>query len=381
MNTFIRGGLLIMVLTGIVAGLMGCASGEKTDGTPGQRFQRPEASVSPARAATPVEVSRVVEGEIASYLLFSSSVETENTADLYPKVSGEIVQIFYDEGQFVRQGEPIFQLDDREYRLQAERARVNYEQLTSELERMERLKEKELVSAEEYERVKFSVDQAKVDYELANLNLQYTRILAPFDGVVAERFVKLGDRVNPSTRLARFANLNEKIAVIYVPQYNYPNIYLKQEAVITSDNYPAEEFRGWIKRLSPAIDPASGTFKVTVGIRDPKNRLNPGMFVNVAIILDVHRNARLIPKTALVYESEKSFFYKVQQGKALKLELKKGYEDAQKVEVFNGIAVGDTVVVVGQNALKDGANVKVVKEVVFDWQKKNMGSKQVSSAQ
>jgi membrane fusion protein (multidrug efflux system) len=319
-------------------------------------------------AATPVEVTRVVRGDIANYLLFSSAVETENTTDLYPKVSGEIMEIYYDEGQFVKKNQVIMKIDDRQYRIQAERARVNYEQLKSELSRLSRLKEKDLVSEEEYDKAKFSVEQAKLDWDLSKLNLEYTNIRAPFDGVVAERFVNIGDRVATTTKLLTFTNLREKIVKIYVPQNDIINVFRGQKAVITTDIMPGLEFEGWVKRISPVIDPTSGTFKVTVGIRDPKNQMNPGIFVNVSLIVKYHTNTLLIPKSALIYESEKAFYYLIKNGKALKTELKKGFEDAYKVEVLNSIAEGDTVVVVGQNALKNDVPVKIIKERHYAWQ-------------
>ncbi|GAB4177944.1 MAG: efflux RND transporter periplasmic adaptor subunit [Calditrichia bacterium] len=330
--------------------------------------KRPGNPGGQAMSATPVEVSLVIKGDIANYLLFSSSVETEFMTDIYPKISGEIVEIFYDEGRFVKKGTTIVKVDDREYKIQAERARVNYEQLKSETNRLTRLKEKDLVSVEEYDKAKFAMEQAKLDWELAQLNLEYTNIKAPFDGVITERFVRVGDRVNNSTKICTFTNLSEKIVVVYVPQNDIAKVVKNQEAVITTDVLPGKQWKGWVKRISPSVDKESGTFKVTVGIKDPENKLYPGLFVNAALVVDYHYNATLIPKNALVYESEKAFFYLVKNNIAKKIELDKGFEDAQKVEVNSGATVGDSIVVIGQNALKDGLPVRILKTRTYSWQ-------------
>lgn len=372
--------LIFFIISLFLMILSGCGSNEAKENhsqTPSRKSPKGDSlknSMNNTRrlaAMTPVEITRVVRGNIANYLLFSSAVETEHTSDIFPKVSGEIIAIYKDEGQHVKKDEVIMKIDDREYKIQAERARVNYEQLKSELERLRKLKEKDLVSEEEFDKAKFSVEQAKLDWDLARLNLEYTNIRAPFDGVVAERFVNVGDRVNSSSKLFTITNLNEKIVKIYVPQNDIVHVFKGQKAIITTDILPEKEFEGWVKRISPVIDPSSGTFKVTVGVKDPSNLIHPGIFVNVSLIVNYHQNTLLIPKTSLVYESEKAFLYIIKNGKARKIELKRGYEDAQKVEVLAGIEEGDSVIVVGQNALKDNVPVKVVKIRTFSWQNAN----------
>ena len=121
-------------------------------------------------------------------------------------------------------------------------------------------------------------------------------------------------------------------------------------------------FKGWIKRISPVVDPASGTFKVTVGVENTNNMLRPGMFVNVEIITETHNDVVLIPKTAIVYENEYMNVYVVRDSIARKIRLQPGFEDNQKVESLNEIKSGEQVIVVGQSGMKDETPVKIVSE-------------------
>ena len=129
---------------------------------------------------------------------------------------------------------------------------------------------------------------------------------------------------------------------------------------VTSDNLKSERFTGWLKRVSPVIDPASGTFKATIGVKNLNNTLRAGMFVNAFIVTDVHEDAILIPKTALVYENEAMSVFVVKDSIAHKITLDVGFEDHEKIEALNDIAEGDKVIVVGQAGLKDQTKVKIV---------------------
>jgi len=332
--------------------------GKNAMGGPGKR----------PRAAIPVEISYIVPGDISDYLMYSAALETEQTVTVYSQINGLIVKMFVEEGQWVNKGDSLLQLDPREYILAEQKARVEYDKQQSNFERLKGLKAKDLVSDEEFETARLNVKQAEIAWKQAKLNLEYTTVRAPISGVIGERLVNLGARIQPSTALFTLSNLAQKIVKVYVPQNEMAKVHRRQKAVIRSDVLPDQSFEGWVKRISPIVDAQSGTFKVTVGVRDPKNVLKPGMFVNVHLIVDTHQNVPLIPKTALVYENERSYFFVLNNGIAQKVELQKGYEDAEKVEMKNDLPVYTPVVVVGQNGLKDGSRVRVTEVRRYAWQ-------------
>ena len=247
----------------------------------------------------------------------------------------------------------------------------------SEFARFEALEEKNLISVEEFETARLSLKQSELQWKQAKLNLDYTTVRSPINGVVGERLVRLGDRIQTSSRLFVVSNPREKVVKLFVPQDELPKCYLNQAAFISTDVLPEADFKGWVKRISPIVDPTSGTFKVTAGVRDPDNLLRPGMFVRVQLIVDIRENTLLIPKAALIYENEKTYFFVVNDDTVSRLELKKGFEDAEKVEVLNTVSDTSKVVVVGQSGLKQGNTIKIVKEKYFHWQ--NVGDSPVST--
>jgi len=108
------------------------------------------------------------------------------------------------------------------------------------------------------------------------------------------------------------------------------------------------------------VDPQSGTFKVTIGVRNVAKKLRPGMFVNVHIITNMHDDAILIPKTAIVYDHDNMNVYVIRDSIAHRINLQVGFQNHDNVESLNEIEAGEKVIVVGQAGLKDKSKVKIV---------------------
>jgi membrane fusion protein (multidrug efflux system) len=197
----------------------------------------------------------------------------------------------------VKKGTVLAVLDDREAKINEEKARLNYQQLQQEFERQKELFEREMVSKDEFDRVKFNLETARLDWEQKKLLLSYTRITSPIDGVVTKRHIKLGNKINTAQLSFSVVQTKEKIAVVNIPEQEIDSIYLKQKAVVSTARRDVD---GYIKRRSPAIDPESGTFKVTVAVEDEENMLAVGQFVNVKIIKKVHTNVILLSKEAVI---------------------------------------------------------------------------------
>ncbi|MBD3340126.1 MAG: efflux RND transporter periplasmic adaptor subunit, partial [Candidatus Lokiarchaeota archaeon] len=140
----------------------------------------------------PVEVTTVGQGSIASYLLLSSNLETEKMADVFSRVQGLVEKLYVEEGDFVKKGQVLMGLEAEEYALAEEKARINYEQQKSAFERISSMHNKDLLSDDEYEQAKFTLDAARIEWEQAKLNLDYTNITAPINGVVVDRLRKIG---------------------------------------------------------------------------------------------------------------------------------------------------------------------------------------------
>lgn len=312
--------------------------------------------------AVPVQVVNPQHGDISSFLLFSSNVDTEKIVDIYPMTMGIIEEIRRDEGDKVQKGDILAILDDREAVINEKRAQINYEQLKAELERQKAIFEKQMISKDEHEKLKFRVQTAKLDWEHNKLLLSYTRITSPISGVVSKRFIKVGNKISTTQLAFSVVEPKEKIAVVNIPGQEREHIYLKQKCVIMGG---PNDVDGKVKRISPSIDPESGTFKVTVDISDRGNLLAIGQFVNVKVIKKVHANVVLLTKDALVYDGGKIFVYLVnEENKAFKKLVNTGFEEKNMVEVTDGLTGDEKVVTAGKNSIKNDTLVKVIEPVI-----------------
>ena len=311
--------------------------------------------------AVPVQVIKPHRGDISSFILFSSNVDSEKVVDVYPLTSGIIEKINYDEGDSVKKGDVLAVLDDREAVINEQKARINYEKMKMEFERQKEIYEKQMVSKEEYDRIKFNLETARLDWEHNRLFLSYTRILTPINGVVSKRYFKVGNKINTTQLAFSVVNTREKIAVVNIPEQEKDFVFLNQKCLVSSGTV---QIPGEVKRISPAIDPESGTFKVTVKINDDKNVFSVGQFVNVRVIKKVHQNVVLLVKDALLYEGGKVYVFVIdQENKAFKKSVTLGFEEGNTVEITQGVDEKVQVVTAGKSSLKNDTLVKVVEPI------------------
>lgn len=357
----VRESLAVLLL--ISMALTGCgeegATGEKQEGAKADSIKAAQKKKK-VPEGVPVKVASVEAGEICSYLLYDATVEAEETADVYTRTTGLVRRVLAEEGDQVRAGQVLVELMDDDLKLSEADARVNYQKLESQFRRKEEMFSRKLLSNEEYEQQKYGLEQARIGWERAKLALAHASVRSPVDGVVAERIVKLGDRIGPSNKLYVLVNMERLIARVHVPGREMRNLSVGRPAVITTDFLPDSTLRGRVMRVSPVVDPGSGTFKVTLELHNTDGQLRPGMFVKSHIVTETHEHAVLVPKRAVVYDDELPHVFVVEDSTASKVKLEVGFEDSNHLEVLSGIERGDLIVVVGQTGLKDQAKVRVI---------------------
>lgn len=316
-------------------------------------------SGNPQNAAIPVQAVAAKKGEISRFLLQTTTIEAERQVDILAKVSGQVVKLPAEEGMKVKTGQLLAQLDEAEIQIEYLRTKVSYETDQSVYERSKEMLEKTFISKEEFEAARLQYESSKSAYEAARLQLEYTSVRAPFDGVITARNVELGQRVSSSGALFTLADFEPLRAKIYVPEKDIAQIYEGQAAKITVEAQRGQEFRGVVKMVSPVVDPESGTSKVTIDIKDNTHMLKPGMFASVFITTETHENTLIIPKRAMVLETDMDQVYIYQEGKAHKVNLKLGFTSGDNVEVLEGLKEGDLVVTAGQDGLREGLPIRI----------------------
>lgn len=312
-------------------------------------------------AAIPVEAKNVVVGDIAAYYASTATLEAEGEATVAAKASGIVTQLFVEEGDKVKAGQPLAQLDTDRLKLEVERNHALLVKMESELTRSKLLHSKKLISSDAFDKLKFEVEALKAAYDLAALELKNATIVAPIDGIVAERMIKVGNMVELNKPTFRISDFDPLLAVLHVPERELAKLKTGHEAQITADALADQVFTGTIKRIAPVVDPATGTFKVTVELRDPAVQLKPGMFGRVSVIYDLHKEARLVAKDAILAEDNVSTVFIVKNNVAYRQTVETGFTNERQVEIVGGLNPGDLVVTAGHASLKDKTKVELLK--------------------
>jgi membrane fusion protein (multidrug efflux system) len=246
-------------------------------------------------------------------------------------------------------------------RLELNESEAKLRKLQRDYERNRDLQAKGLISDGDFEKIKYEMDALEAAFNLASLELDYTQIRAPIDGVIARRFVKLGNTISEGEALFRVTSLDPLVAYLHVPEREYRNIDPGQPVGIEIDALPDETIAAAVSRVSPVVDPQTGTFKITVEIVDTKKRIKPGMFGRIGVIYDVHENALQVPRSAIIDDDGAASVYVVIDDRAVRKTVETGYSNRGLVEIVGGLEDGERVVTVGQGSLKQDSPVTVIK--------------------
>lgn len=311
-------------------------------------------------SAIPVETAAPSRGDIFAVYSGTAPIEAFADAQVIAKVGGEVRDIYVEEGDDVKAGQVLARLDGDRLRFEAQQAEANLLKLQRDYQRNVDLKDRSLISAGDFEKIQYEMEALQATANLAKLELSYTEIRAPIDGVVSQRFVKIGNTIDVNTPTFQVTSLEPLVSYLHVPEREYRRIEPGQAAAIAVDALQGTRFEGTVARISPVIDPLTGTFKITVEVSDASRRLKPGMFGRISIVYDRHENALQIPRNAIIQEAGEPAVFIVEGDIARRRTVRTGYVEGGRVEVMDGLADGEEVVLVGQTGLKDGSKVSVI---------------------
>ena len=300
------------------------------------------------------------------------------------RVPGRIERYFVEEGQTVHRGDALVQLDDRDYRAAVARteaqlavARANLDLAEAELRRNRALRRNGVVSAQELDVqenkasvARATVAQLEAELAQARVNLEYTVLRAPTDGVILAKLKEVGEIAVPggfagSGDLVRMANLTDIRAEVDVNEADLNRIHLGQRAQVTPDAYPDARYPAAVVKLYPQVDRQKGTLKVEVHVLEPDARLLPDMSARITFLADpapaaeAERPAVLVPAAALRRDAAgNTFVWVVRDGRARQAPVETAGEVGDRVRIAKGLAGGEAVVV-GTPPVRDGARVRI----------------------
>jgi membrane fusion protein (multidrug efflux system) len=320
-----------------------------------------EADPSSQVEAIPVEAATVASSNMAAFYSGTATLEADQQAIVVSQITGVVLEISAEEGDYVQAGQVLAKVETDRYALEVERANAALKRLETDFQRKKELFNKKLVSTEDYERVSAEYEAQKAAYQLARLDLAYTSIRAPISGYISERMIRAGNLVTLHQPVYKVTSYNPLLAVLHVPERELAVLSKGLEVSVALDAWPGEVFKGEVIRISPVIDPATGTFRVTAEVRDHGSMLKPGLFGRVQILYDLHQDVPVIPRSAVITEDEYSHVFVINaEGNASRRTIELGYENNGQIEVITGLEKGEQVVTAGKGSLSDGTRVEVV---------------------
>jgi len=348
---------------------------------------------------TLIEVDAVARGAVSDFLVSSGAVESELQADLTPETSGTVVKILAEEGDVVRAGQVLAIISNPNLNAGLARAQAELGRAQAELAQVQSLHGQGAISERELETAQHAVITARTGLTEAAGTQGMTRIASPIDGTVSVRELRYGE-VAGGRRAFQVVDLDRLRVVVRLPERDLARLVVGMPAKLASVYAEDDTVDGEVVRISPTVDPATGTVRVTVALDREQTRLRPGQYVSVRVEVGRHEDVVVIPRKALLYEEGAPIAFRVaieeepeedeaeekEEKKkkrgwgggrgdgedevdddelpgpyriARKITLETGFIDQDLVEITAGLAVDDAVVTTGHAALRDGARVRL----------------------
>ncbi len=337
-------------------------------------------SAAKAAPAVPVTVGTAAMGNIPVLLEVVGRAEAFESVTLKSRLDGQVAAVAYTAGQHVRQGEILVRLDPGDFDARLRQAEANLARDETQLakaradvERYVALKERGFVSDEKVNELRTAAsaaaatlraDQAAV--ELARLQVSYTRIVAPFAGVVGARLVFPGSAVKVNDTALAVVNRVQPLYVTFsVPEKHLPRLRqamaageLRASVTIPGDS--AQRFAASVRFLDNSVDASTGTILMKALVENREEKLTPGQFLDISIALDTLVDAVVVPAEAVQQGPEGSFLFVVRPDNRVeprKVEVSASYQGL--AAIGKGVAAGETVVTDGQLRLTPGTLIEV----------------------
>src|SRR3989338_30620 len=253
----------------------------------------------------PVRVAKVELRDIQESLDYIGNIKAQNEAVVYPKVSGKIIEKLKEDGNEVNKGDVIMYIDRDE--------------------------------------VGFKFENAPVE--------------SPLEGVVGRIYVDIGANVTAQTPVALIVSMDNVKIDLNIPEKYIPQVSLDQNADITVDAYN-EKFKGVVTKISPVLDMDTRTAPVEITINNKAHMLKSGMFAKVSLIIGESKAVPVVLKEAIMGKTPNAYVYVIEDNKAVLRDVGLGIRQDGYFEVTDGVKEGDSVVIMGQQRLKDGIDVK-----------------------
>ncbi len=333
---------------------------------PSSAATAPGASASPAKAPA-VEVAKVEIMRLVDETQAVGSLRSRQGVVMRPEVGGRVKQIFFNDGQRVRKGQVMVQFEDQLQQAQFAQAKAELSIAEANHKRNQELVTQNFISKRSLDESGAALEVARAKLALADATLQRLKVLAPFNGTTGLRQINVGDYLKDGTDMVNIEDMDAVLVDFRLPERFQSKIRAGQTAQLTVDALPGRPFTAVVQAVDPLIEVNGRSVGVRGCIDNRQQQLRPGMFARVNAVFGTRENALVIPEEAIIPQGGRTFVVKVVTGEkpdtlvSERVTVKVGLRQPGKVEIVEGLAVGDTVVTAGHQRLqKDGTPVRVM---------------------
>jgi membrane fusion protein (multidrug efflux system) len=313
--------------------------------------------------AVPVEAAKVVAAPLGEQVTAVGTLLSNEAVTVSSEIPGRLKEIHFQEGQPVEKGAPLFTLDDSVYRAQLADAEAKLTLAEQTHKRTTQLFSNKYATAQSADEANSNLAVNTASVELARVQLEKAHIAAPFSGIVGLRHVSVGEYITAGQALVNLEAIDPVKADFRVPEKFLPAIRVGQTIRIKVDAFPDDSFEGKVYAIDPRLDVAGRSLLVRAVVPNDDQRLRPGLFARVAVLLQLKENALSVPEQAIVPQGDSQFVFKIVDGKAKLTKVVTGTRREGRVEIVEGLAAGDEVVTAGQLKIRDGSAVSIVNAI------------------
>ncbi|MCX8011788.1 MAG: efflux RND transporter periplasmic adaptor subunit [Desulfobacterota bacterium] len=328
--------------------------------------------------AIPVTTGRVETKDLVYTLHQVGSLLAKNSVLIRSEAEGRVTGIFFEEGDEVKEGQLLIKLDDTKIKTMISQLQARIRQLEVQLantqrtlERKEPLVKEDLVSKQEFDDLQSKIEIEKATFKEIKSQLAYyqelssdTEIRAPFSGTTSERKVSVGDFLRVGDPVVQLVQLKPLEISFRIDERYKTKLYLQQPITLTVAAYPGKNFTGEVYFISPDIDLSTRTFLVKGRVENEQRLLNPGMFAEVTLVTEIHKNALVVPWESIIQLENETYLYVIKGEIAKKVPVQLGLVTKEEAEVLGSqLNPGQLVAKEGKYSLADGKRVKIVGEL------------------
>jgi membrane fusion protein (multidrug efflux system) len=287
------------------------------------------------------------------------TARANEAVEVTSKVSNIVTAVHFTDGQRVREGQVLVELDSAQARADLAAAEAASAESASQVKRSRELINSRVISESQFEQLEATMKANEARVAAARSRVADTVIRAPFSGRVGLRRVSVGSLVSPGTVITTLDDTSVIKVDFAVPENVLAGLREGLKVAVTAAAFPGREFTGTVTGIDSRVDPVSRSVTVRANLPNPDLALKPGMFLNVTLERDEH-DALMVPEAALVPEQSRQFLFVVENGRAVRREVRIGRRQPGRVEIIAGLTAGEEVIVEGTQKARDGGAVHVL---------------------